>query len=178
MVTEEDTLVTMFEQIKREQQARIAHRDGLMYTTIAAMAAVGAAVVSSHQFALLMALPPVSVLLGWIYVANDSKVTQLGNYVRDDLSPRLTALIGADKPVFGWEHANRDDRWRRPRKIMQLVADLLAFTIAPTAALIVWWAVAPHGLAVVAVLEHLLVLALAVFIIGEAELHTTKAPTP
>jgi hypothetical protein len=173
MADESDVLLTEYEQVKKEQQGRIAHRDNLLYTTLAAMAAVGAAVISTHQIAVLLALPPVAVLLGWTYLSNDSKVTALGLYVRDQLAPRLAAVTSARGDLFGWEHANRAGRWRRYRKAMQLVVDLLVFSLAPIAALIVWWATTTtYTLGAVAVAEHILVAALTVFLAGPADLHT------
>lgn len=168
-------LLTEYEQLKKEQVARINQRDNLIYTTLAAMAAVGYAVITGHQPGLMLALPPVCVLLGWTYIANDTKVSALGAYIRDDLGPRVGVAVGAPTvPPFGWEHANHADRWRRYRKAMQAVPDLLVFALAPIAALIVWWATTPtYAFGAVAVAEHILVATLVVFLVGPTERHTT-----
>lgn len=136
------------------------------------MAGVIAAVISAKATALLLVLPPVTVLLGWTYVSNDEKVSAAGRYVRERIGPRLESLANASEPVFGWEAAHRNGPRRRARKVMQLVVDLLAFCAAPAAALVTFWVLGPvpAGLIVVSVAESLLVAALAVFVVLEADL--------
>lgn len=181
-VSEGKLLLVEYEQVKGEQRARITHRDGLIYTTIAAMAGVIAAVISAKATELLLVLPPVSVLLGWTYLTNDEKVSAAGRYVREKIGPRLEALANASEPVFGWEAAHRNGPRRRARKVMQLVVDLLGFAAAPAAALVTFWVLGPTpaGLIVVSVAESLLVVALAVFLVLEADLRkpATTSRTP
>jgi hypothetical protein len=176
-VSEGKLLLVEYDQVKGEQRARITHRDGLVYTTIAAMAGVIAAVISAKTTALLLVLPPVSVLLGWTYLTNDEKVSAAGRYVRERIGPRLEALANASEPVFGWEVAHRNGPRRRARKLMQLVVDLVAFCAAPAAALVTFWVLGPvpTGLIIVSVAESLLVAALAAFVVLEADLRKPAA---
>jgi hypothetical protein len=179
-VSEGKLLLVEYEQVKGEQRARITHRDGLVYTTIAAMAGVIAAVISAKAAALLLVLPPVSVLLGWTYLTNDEKVSAAGRYVRERIGPRLEALANASEPVFGWEVAHRNGPRRRARKVMQLVVDLVAFCGGSAAALVTFWVLGPvpAGLIVVSVAESLLVAALAVFVVLEADLRKPAGGDP
>ncbi|MGP3927926.1 hypothetical protein [Streptomyces sp. 8N616] len=168
-------LVTEYERVKEEQQARIGFRDNLLYATLASMAAVIAAVLQRDGHAeLLLLLPPVSVLLGWTYLVNDEKISAIGRYVRDELTPRLTALAGGQSggQIFGWEVAHRSDRRRRSRKCLQLAVDLLTFCGASLAAVIVFWAAGtcPAMLIVVSVIEVAGIAVLAMQLVVYADL--------
>lgn len=145
-VTLAELLVAEYAALKEEQRARIGFRDNLLYATLAAMAAVVAgALQSGNKAQLLLVLPPVSVVLGWTYLVNDEKISAIGRYVREELTPRLAALADGrgGVRVFGWESAHRSDRRRGSRKILQLIVDLLTFCAAPTAAMIVFWVLGP-----------------------------------
>lgn len=177
-----DLLVVEYERLKDEQKHRIAARDGLLYATFAATAAV---LVGTLRFGggagLLLMLPAVAVILGWTYLVNDQKVSAIGHYIRAELAPRLQAIVG--EPVFGWETAHRGDRRRRTRKVLQLVADLAIFTVGPLVVLTVYWVNGPWtaALLTISVAETATVLALAAQILIYADLQTarrTVVPAP
>ncbi|MEU5902081.1 hypothetical protein [Streptomyces venezuelae] len=137
-VTPGRVLLVEYEQLKAEQKSRITLRDNLIYAMLAATAAVIAATIpSTSRTALLLLLPPLSVLLGWTYLVNDEKISAIGQYIRTELTPALSAVVGDG--VFGWEAAHRGDRRRGSRKRLQLAVDLLAFCVNPAAALTVFW---------------------------------------
>ncbi|GAA0647421.1 hypothetical protein GCM10009535_26460 [Streptomyces thermocarboxydovorans] len=158
-------LLAEYQSVKDEQKARIGFRDNLLYVTLAVVAAVIAAAAQAKQPAMLVALPPVCVVLGWTYLVNDEKITAIGLYVRDDLGPRLARLApGSDGfTTFGWEASHRRDSRRRFRKTVQVLIDLTAFCAVPLAALIVYWADGGAGglLLALSVLEALAVAGLA-----------------
>jgi hypothetical protein len=167
-------LVVEYEQVKEEQRARIGFRDNLLYATLASMAAIITFSFQNHgQPELLLLLPPASALLGWAYLVNDEKISAIGRYVHQDLGPRLADLAPGRPRVFGWETAHRDDRRRISRKRLQLAADLLLFSVAPIADLIVYWCSEPVRavLMTVSVAEVALVAVLAVQIVLYADLH-------
>ncbi|MEK8169196.1 hypothetical protein NKH77_03460 [Streptomyces sp. M19] len=87
-------LIVEYEQVKEEQRARIGFRDNLLYATLASMAAI---ITFTFQggghLELILLLPPASVLLGWAYLVNDEKISAIGRYVREQLDPRLSALV-------------------------------------------------------------------------------------
>ncbi|MGW0106042.1 hypothetical protein OIE99_10040 [Streptomyces cellulosae] len=134
-------LLAEYQTVKDEQKARIGFRDNLLYVTLAVVAGVIAAAAQAKQPSMLLALPPVCVVLGWTYVVNDEKISAIGRYVRDDLGPRVAALTpdGSGFATFGWEAYHRRDTRRRSRKAVQLVIDLTAFCAVPLAALVVFW---------------------------------------
>ncbi|MER6081889.1 hypothetical protein [Streptomyces sp. NPDC001833] len=163
-VTVGQLLLAEYQTIKDEQKARIGFRDNLLYVTLGVVAAVIAAAAQAKQASMLLALPPVCVVLGWTYLVNDEKISAIGLYVRDELGPRLAQLATADGDfsTFGWEAYHRTDVRRRTRKMIQAVIDLTAFCAVPLAALVVFWAGGDRGglLVGLSVLEALAVVGL------------------
>ncbi|MGW2291692.1 hypothetical protein [Streptomyces phaeochromogenes] len=167
-VTVGQLLLVEYQSVKDEQKARIGFRDNLLYVTLAVVAAVAAASAQSGQTSMLLALPPVCVVLGWTYLVNDEKISAIGAYVRGDLGPRLADLAQIERSAaFGWERAHRADTRRTSRKAIQCGVDLLAFCAVPLAGLVVYWAGGQvgRGLLVLSVLEALVVLGLAVQVV-------------
>jgi hypothetical protein len=153
-VTAAEVLLAEHAAVKEEQRARIGFRDNLLYVTLAAMAAVvGGVLPVRHGTELLLALPPVTTVLGWTYVANDQKISAIGRYVRGELATRLreAAALPDGVPVFGWESAHRGEPGQLTRKRLQLAVDLLAFCLAPVAAVVVYWSLGPVRPALLAV---------------------------
>ncbi|MFI2764376.1 hypothetical protein ACH5A3_36945 [Streptomyces echinatus] len=170
-VTVGQLLLTEYQTVKDEQKTRIGFRDNLLYVTLTVVAAVIAAAAQARQTAMLLALPPVCVVLGWTYLVNDQKISAIGAYVRQELGPRLAATARAgDGEVFRWETAHRTDTRRVSRKVVQCVVDLLAFCVVPLSALVVYWAGGDvsAGLAVVSVLEAVAVVGLGVCVVQYA----------
>lgn len=166
-------LLTEYEQLKNEQRARIGFRDNLLYVTLAASAGV---LVSTLQFknhtAALLALPPVSILLGWTYLVNDEKISAIGVYIREKLSPALADAVPGHPGIFDWEKDHRTDRRRRSRKYFQLAVDMTAFCVAPLAAIVGFWlsASTPGLLIAISAVEASSVVALATQVFHYAEL--------
>ncbi|MGV9280871.1 hypothetical protein [Streptomyces sp. NPDC003730] len=164
-VTVGQLLLAEYESVKGEQRARIGFRDNLLYVTLAVVAAVIAAAAQSERPSMLLALPPVCLVLGWTYLVNDQKISAIGLYVRDDLGPRLAGLAahGHGFATFGWEAYHRTETRRRSRKAIQTLIDLTAFCAVPLAALIVFWSNGGAGglLLGLSVLEALAVAGLA-----------------
>ncbi|MFF3936815.1 hypothetical protein [Streptomyces phaeofaciens] len=162
-------LLAEYQSVKDEQKARIGFRDNLLYVTLAVVAAVIAAAAQSGQPSMLLALPPVCVVLGWTYLVNDEKISAIGRYVRGELGPRLATVAGASE-AFGWETFHRGDSRRVSRKIVQCVVDLLAFCLVPLAALVVYWGggQVSAGLLALSVVETGAVVGLGVFMVRYA----------
>ncbi|MFJ3638412.1 hypothetical protein ACIPRD_01490 [Streptomyces sp. NPDC090108] len=164
-------LLAEYQSVKDEQKARIGFRDNLLYVTLGVVAAVVAAAAQAKQTSMLLALPPVCVVLGWTYLVNDVKISTVGRYVREELTPRLAGISGVDEAeVFRWEHFHRTDPRRWSRKAVQCVIDLLAFCVVPLAALTVYWAggQVSAGLLVLSVAEAVVVAALGWFVVAYA----------
>lgn len=137
-----DVLRDEHKALKDEQRDRIKARDGLIFSVFVAIAAVtGGARFAGPAVPLL--LPPVVLSLGWTYLANDRAVSAIGRYIRSDLEPRLSGLVGAD--MLRWETAHRGDRRRRQRKLIQLGVDLVVFVLPAVVALAWFWGHRPGG---------------------------------
>lgn len=148
--------------VKDEQKIRINTRDNLLYATLTAMAVVVLATLQGrHAAPLLLLLPPVTIILGWTYLVNDQKISAIGRYVRESLTPELTRAADTATPIFGWETAHRADSYRASRKFIQLVVDLTTFCLIPICAIIVYWIDGPHR-AILIVISGWEVLALSV----------------
>ena len=179
-VTAAQLLLAEYQTVKDEQKTRIGFRDNLLYVTLTIVAAVIAAAAQAKQSEMLLALPPVCVVLGWTYLVNDEKISAIGTYVRDDLGPRLAQLAYAEK-AFAWEAAHRSDTRRRSRKVIQSSVDLLAFCVVPLAGLVVYWAAGQTtpGLLALSVVEALIVVGLGHQVLSYARpSNSPRPPTP
>lgn len=167
-----------YDKIKSEQQSRIQHRDSLTYTTLAAMAATVAGTVQQHSAAVLLLLPPIAVVLGWKYLANDEKISSAGRYLRDQLAPRLTFLSNGTG-VFGWETAHRSGVYVRVRGYVQTAVDLVTFCLLPLCGLVVFWVTGPRSvpLLTASIGEALLLGALG-WLVALASLPALSRPKP
>jgi hypothetical protein len=125
-----------YSQLKDEQRKRINARDGLIYATLASVAAVLGAGLKLASPLLWLVLPPAVLLLGWTYLANDRKVSEIGAYIRSELIPQVRLLVPGCDP-FGWETHHRATSGRRGHKLGQLVVDLTAFCLPAVAAPVV-----------------------------------------
>jgi hypothetical protein len=149
-----------YKALKAEQVSRIGIRDNLIYAMILAVAAVaGGTPLAGHAVPLL--LPPVGIVLGWTYLANDRMITAIGRYLRDELAARMAAH--APEPVFGWEAEDVDDTRRRQRKLIQLGIDAGVFALPGLAAVVAFWCTGRPGPVLIAV-SLVEVLATAAFI--------------
>lgn len=175
-VTVGQLLLVEYEQLKTEQRSRIRVRDNLPYVALTATAAVIAGTLNTPgRVGLLLLLPPVGVIVGWIYLVNDQKISAVGEYIRDEIVPQLSAITGGSR-VFGWESAHRADARRRSRKWLQLAVDLTTFGVLPLIAVMVFWV---HGrlaplVTVVSVVEVVAVLLLATQIVLYADLSSAE----
>lgn len=159
-------LLAEYQTLKDEQKTRIGFRDNLLYVTLTILAAVIAASVQAKQPAMLLALPPVCVVLGWTYLVNDEKISAIGQYIRGELGPRLAQLARTDR-VFEWEVAHRSDARRRSRKAIQCGIDVLAFCVVPFAGLLVYWVSGKtsSGLVALSVVEAVIIVGLGVQVV-------------
>ncbi|MGX8910202.1 hypothetical protein ACR820_34060 [Streptomyces netropsis] len=139
-ITTGKLLLAEYDRIKDEQKARIGFRDNLLYVTLAAVITTIIGTMQTGQYALLVVLSAVMVILGWTYLVNDEKISAIGRYIRADLGPRLSSLAGSHDGLFGWEQAHRADSRRAQRKTFQCIVDLTVFVAIPLTALITYWA--------------------------------------
>jgi hypothetical protein len=130
-----DVLLAEYAALKGEQLARIGTRDNLLYATLAVIGGVLAAALTSRQSACLLLVPPATVILGWTYMANDLKISAIREYIRTRLGPQVDYLDCG--PAFNWELDHLADPTYSARHVGHLAVDLLAFAVAPAAAIVV-----------------------------------------
>lgn len=138
-VTESKVLLAEYDRLKEEQKTRIGFRDNLLYFTLAAATAVVAITAQSGQPRLLLFVPAICLILGWTYLANDEKISAIGDYVRDRLGPRLGELTSADGAVFGWEVYHRDVAGHTVRKRLPGAVDLFTYLVLPLVCTTAFW---------------------------------------
>ena len=134
-----DILIEGYKTLKSEQQARIGFRDNLLYVTLGATGGILAFALSKDgPNAALLAIPWLTLVLGWTYIVNDEKVSAIGRYIRDSLEPELRKLTDAPQILFAWETVHRTDQYRRERKAVQFSIDLLTFAGSGLAAIVLY----------------------------------------
>ncbi|BAJ33317.1 MULTISPECIES: hypothetical protein [Kitasatospora] len=158
-----------YQQTKEEQKSRIAFRDNLPYVTLGLVAAV--LVAGSLSTPLLLLISAATPALGWLYLANDKKISDMGRYIRTSLDPRLGAISQEQVTMFAWEHFHRSDAGRTQRRTIQCAVDLALFTGIPTVALAVCWSGGRNSALSLAVsaIEVAAVITLAIHIVKHAK---------
>lgn len=176
-VTVGQLLLAEYQTLKDEQKTRIGFRDNLLYVTLTIVAAVIAATAQAKRPDMLLALPPVCVVLGWTYLVNDEKISAIGRHIRHDLGPKLAQLAQVEY-AFTWETAHRSDSRRRQRKVIQCGIDLLAFCVVPLAGLTVYWVAGGTGAGLLALslVEALTVIGLAAQVVVYTQPFGPTAP--
>ncbi|GEM_PF-1735458 len=126
-----------YRKLKDEQIARIIMREHLVYVTLGVFGGVSSYALHEGQHYAFLVIPWVCLILGWMYLITDEKVSALGKYIRLELSEKLEILTGADThSLLGWEVAHRDDKHRLIRKFSQLIMDEITFVISGVIALV------------------------------------------
>ncbi|MBE9009706.1 hypothetical protein IQ250_05760 [Pseudanabaenaceae cyanobacterium LEGE 13415] len=157
-----------YDKLKTEQAQRIGFRDNLLYVTLGVFVAVISFALSNpSNFAALLIIPWVCLILGWTYLVNDEKITAIGRYIRLTLAEKVKEKTGCSdsESLFGWEIVHRADEQRKRRKIEQLAIDEIAFVASGIVALGVFWVLVPQpGLAMrlLSLLELLLLIVLGI----------------
>jgi hypothetical protein len=153
-----------FDKLKDEQIHRIQFRDNQIYVNLTATGVTGVfALAQPDHYPALLLIPWVNLVIGFLYISNDEKVSAIGRYFRRDLGSRIMDVLGmapAERtaytwglsgdqvhyPVlFGWEVMHRRDRGRLWRKIAQFLTDELTFVVPGVAALYLYGKLSAWG---------------------------------
>lgn len=142
-------LLEEYKVLKMEQLERIKFRDLLVYISLGTYGAFFSYILASdnteYKFISLVFFPIICLILAWLYVANDEKVSQIGDYIITSISPKVKMLVNTepntevstDFVAFGWEETHRNDVKRKFRKSFQLYSDLLLFVAPPIVSTII-----------------------------------------
>ena len=138
MITATDVRMAEYDKLKDEQLSRIHTRNNLMYTTLAALAAVGWAAITLGNVDVWLAAPAVGLVLGWWYLDEDRMVFSLRRRFQrlsDELAVDLGVLDGPRLLEWEFPRAGSDGRLRR---VSRLGVRLGLFVLPGVVALTVW----------------------------------------
>jgi hypothetical protein len=135
-----DVYLQEYDKLKDEQTSRIGFRDNLLYVNLVTIGAVLSFIFSKDaaggegpKYVVLLVIPWISIVLGWAYLINDDKISNLGKYFETVLFTAIHKELGEDKEkdqfILGWETCNFTSKRRTRRKIEQLLMDELAFVL-------------------------------------------------
>jgi hypothetical protein len=118
-----DVHLKEYEVLKAEQGKRIGVRDNLLFGNFIAIGSITAGAVQAHLTVALLLIAPVCAVLGWVYLANDAKVSHIGHYVGDVLAPKIGRHVGDS--VLAWDTGLRPNH--RGARYGWLAVDVTAF---------------------------------------------------
>jgi len=117
-----------YQKLKDEQSKRIGFRDNLIYVMLAAFGAIFSYVSNQPSKDALLVVPIINFIIGWTYINNDLKVSQISNYVKDILAIKLgSSTKPSSDDVFLWETYLKKQSHRSFRKFIQKFVDLFTF---------------------------------------------------
>jgi len=77
----------------------------------------------------------ISFVLCWLYLANDRKISEIGNYISETLSMELANIIDSNNDVFAWELTHRAHIGRKILKLLQFAIEIIIFSSSSLAAI-------------------------------------------
>jgi amino acid transporter len=150
-----------YDKLKSEQTHRIGFRDNMVYVHLVVVGGVASFAISesSHVYALLI-IPWICFVLGWTYVNNDAKISEIAAYFTKELTERICKELDLDKQVlFEWEVGYVQKQRRRQRRRLQFIVDEITFCASGACAILAYWLIAtsrPWGLIILSAIEVLL----------------------
>ena len=129
-----------YEQLKLEQTHRLNVRDNLIYVMLTVFGAIISYSLSDsqHHHSLLI-LPWAALILGWTYLLNDQKVSEIRKYLNTVFISNIKKTCPEKKTdVFGWENFYSESKYRRLKKIFQLFVNLTVFCFSGIAGLAIY----------------------------------------
>jgi len=71
-------LLLEYDKLKEEQNSRISMRDSLLYISLGIFGAIFSFTMTNQSFMYtLLLIPPLSFILSWLYISNDSKILEI-----------------------------------------------------------------------------------------------------
>lgn len=124
-------LLVEYDKLKDEQHKRIEFRDHMIYLTLAGIGAVFSFALEKPALDIaFLVLPFMCIVLGWTYLANDEKISSIGNYIKGHLLPTLQKSDDTNSSIKNWEQFLKMDKKRNQRKFIQLIIDISVFCIS------------------------------------------------
>lgn len=158
---EKDIILEEYKVLKLEQLERIKIRDNLIYISLGVFGAIFSYAMYSgitnmgDRSLVLLLLPTVSLVLSWVYINNDEKVSHIGKYIRKELTPKIKELLDTDDSIiFGWETYHRSDYKRVTRKAMQVTIDIIAFAMPAVVSIYAYYTLNPDSSGLITALTY------------------------
>lgn len=125
-----------YAELKREQVTRMGDRDHFFYAMLIGCGAIAAvALENTDHWIALLGVPIVSIVISALYFANDNRVSEISNYIRRELSPRLAKHLHCEPcALFGWEEHRLAEAGRAARKRAERLFLRCSFLIPSLAA--------------------------------------------
>jgi len=124
-----EILLEEYKVLKSEQLERIKHRDNIIYVLLGAVGTLFSFAIIHQATYVVAIIPMISFVLCWLYLVNDRKISEIANYINNDLAVQLSALIDANLDIFNWETVHKQYKGRKARKLIQFVVDILIFAL-------------------------------------------------
>ncbi|MCP4699681.1 MAG: hypothetical protein GY862_22950, partial [Gammaproteobacteria bacterium] len=138
-----------YTKLKEEQLRRITFRDvNIPLSTFLVIASTLSAMFRSSTqdnadgYYLLLLIPLISITLGWSFIANDEKISTIGDYLEKKLKKNIMesggfSVYGATS-LFGWEAYHKDEDHKEGRKWSQFVVNIITFVCSGIAAIVMF----------------------------------------
>jgi hypothetical protein len=153
-----------FSALRQEILDVLKWRDGLIFFSLGISGALFSfafsadpkiLVAPSFRHAALYLVPPLSAVVGGLWLSNAWRTYRIGVYIRDVIAPRLNTLISppdsgrpADFEVLGWESSGQRILGEWQRRLLDLGILLGVFVFAGIAAQYIIISQQPGGLAI------------------------------
>ncbi|MCK9400580.1 MAG: hypothetical protein M0Q51_11390 [Bacteroidales bacterium] len=135
-------LIKEYEKLKDEQNKRIEFRDHMIYITLGVFGGVFAFILEKPEYNMaLLIIPFVSIVLGWTYLMNDVKVSEIGLYIKKILIPKIENS-NSDSTISlipNWEDYHKLTHHRNTNKTIQLIVDILLFCFAALFSIVIFF---------------------------------------
>ena len=171
-------LLAEYSTLKSEQLARIKHRDNLIYVALGAMGTLFSFAMIHDAAYVVSLIPMVSLVLCWLYISNDRKISEIGNYIGHDLPTLFKKYTSEEEmpleanDMFYWEKRHMQYAGRKTRKKTQYVIDLLVFVFPSLVSCLIIWFKEQKLLGIVSIVFVLAIIGL--FVIHYSAKEITK----
>lgn len=162
MTISNEIALAEYSELKNEQRTRMTIRDSLPYYTFAALgASLGFGLNNKSLSIILLAVPLICYTLGWTYLRNNAKISEIGKYI-------------AQTTHAGWETHRLTVNGRQRTHIMQLSVDLTMFITTGFIAIGIYWTTNPNPLTfLTSIVELAMLVILGIEFVRQADLRKT-----
>lgn len=137
-----DVYLSEHDALRAEQRQRIHTRDNILYFNIVAIGSAFSLGGKTQWEHILLVIPWIGLLLGWIHIINDIKISQIRDHLENVLFPNIAKLSGKQAAQGfrnQWDAHRRDSRKWRMKRFMQSMVQVVAFVLPGAVALVAFF---------------------------------------